>query len=44
MANVKALSTINTVLKVGATGAAVKRVCAIKSYPDLGGDPEKRYR
>ena len=41
MANVKALSTINTVLKVGATGAAVKRVCAIKSYPDLGGDPEK---
>lgn len=41
MANVKALSTINTVLKVGATGAAVKRVCSIKSYPDLGGDPEK---
>lgn len=41
MANVKALSTINTVLKVGATGAAVARVCAIKSYPDLGGDPEK---
>lgn len=41
MANVKALSTINTVLKVGATGATVARVCAIKSYPDLGGDPEK---
>lgn len=41
MANVKALSTINTVLKVGATGAAVKKVCAIKGYPDLGGDPEK---
>lgn len=41
MANVKALSTINTVLKVGATGAAVKKVCAIKNYPDLGGDPEK---
>lgn len=41
MANVKALSTINTVLKVGATGAAVAKVCAIKSYPDLGGDPEK---
>lgn len=41
MANVKALSTINTVLKVGATGATVAKVCAIKSYPDLGGDPEK---
>lgn len=41
MANVKALSTINTVLKVGATGASVAKVCAIKSYPDLGGDPEK---
>ena len=41
MADVKALSTINTVLKVGATGATVARVCAIKSYPDLGGDPEK---
>ena len=41
MANVKSLSTINTVLKVGATGASVAKVCAIKSYPDLGGDPEK---
>ena len=41
MDNVKALSTINTVLKVGATGARVAKVCAIKSYPDLGGDPEK---
>ena len=41
MANVKALSTINTVLKVGETGAKVAKVCAIKSYPDLGGDPEK---
>ena len=41
MASVKALSTINTVLKVGDTGAKVARVCAIKSYPDLGGDPEK---
>lgn len=40
-AKVKALSTINTVLKVGDTGAKVARVCAIKSYPDLGGDPEK---
>lgn len=40
-AKVKALSTINTVLKVGATGASVAKVCAIKSYPDLGGDPEK---
>lgn len=41
MASVKALSTINTVLKVGETGAKVARVCAIKNYPDLGGDPEK---
>ena len=41
MANVKAFSTINTVIKVGETGAKVARVCAIKSYPDLGGDPEK---
>lgn len=41
MASVKALSTINTVLKVGETGAKVARVCAIKSYPDLSGDPEK---
>ena len=40
-AKVKALSTINTVLKVGDTGASVAKVCAIKSYPDLGGDREK---
>ena len=40
-ADVKALSTINTVLKVGDTGAKVAKVCKIKSYPDLGGDPEK---
>ena len=40
-AKVKALSTNNTVLRVGATGASVAKVCAIKSYPDLGGDPEK---
>lgn len=38
---VKALSTINTVLKVGDTGATVAKVCKIKSYPDLGGDPDK---
>ncbi len=38
---VKALSTINTVLKCGDTGAAVKQICKIKSYPDLGGSNEK---
>lgn len=40
-AKVKALNTINTVLKVGDTGATVAKVCPIKSYPELGGDPEK---
>lgn len=40
-AEVKALSTINTVLKCGDTGATVAKLCPIKNYPDLGGDPEK---
>lgn len=40
-ADVKALSTINTVLKAGDTGASVAKLCKIKNYPDLGGDPEK---
>ena len=35
---VKALSTINTVLKAGDT---LEKLCKIKSYPDLGGTPEK---
>lgn len=40
MANPKAYSTINTVLKAGATLANVTKMCKIKSYPDLGGAPE----
>lgn len=38
---VKGLSTINTVLKAGDTGATLEKLCKIKSYPDLGGTPEK---
>lgn len=33
-------STINTVLKVGATAAAIAQISKIKSYPQLGGEPE----
>lgn len=36
----KAYSTINTVLKCGASSAALTKICKIKSYPDLGGAPE----
>jgi hypothetical protein len=36
----KAYSTINTVLKAGATSEALTQLCKIKSYPDLGGSPE----
>lgn len=39
--DVKALNTINTVLKAGSTSSAVAKLCKIKSYPDLGGTPEK---
>lgn len=35
------LSTINTVLKAGATASALKQLCKIKSYPQLGGEPEQ---
>lgn len=34
-------STINTVLKSGATASAVTQLCRIKSYPQLGGEPEQ---
>lgn len=34
-------STINTVLKVGATSSALEKLCRIKSYPQLGGEPEQ---
>ena len=34
-------STINTVLKSGTTASAVTKLWRIKSYPQLGGSPEK---
>lgn len=34
-------STINTVLKSGATASELTKLCRIKSYPQLGGSPEK---
>lgn len=37
----KAYSTINTVLKYGASAQALTQLCKIKSYPDLGGAPEQ---
>ena len=36
MATPKAYSTIDTVLKAGATVAALTQLTKIKSYPDLG--------
>lgn len=35
------LSTIGTVLKSGPTPSALTKLCRIKSYPQLGGSPEK---
>lgn len=37
----KGISTINTVLKSGATAAALEQLAKIKSYPNLGGSPEQ---
>lgn len=34
------MSTINTVLKAGTTASALTQLCKIKSYPQLGGEPE----
>jgi len=34
------MSTINTVLKAGATASALAQLCKIKSYPQLGGERE----
>ena len=34
------MSTINTVLKAGDTASALTQLCKIKSYPQLGGEPE----
>lgn len=36
----KGKATINTVLKIGSTAAAVAKVAPIKSYPALGNSPE----
>lgn len=36
----KGQSTINTVLKIGATANALTKVTPIKSYPDLFGTPD----
>ena len=33
----KAVSTIGTVLKYGASASNLAQLCKIKSYPDLGG-------
>ena len=42
MANPKAYSTINTVLKTSTTSTGTyAQLCKIKSYPDLGGAPEQ---
>lgn len=42
MANPKAYSTIGTVLKTCATSSGTySQLCKIKSYPDLGGNPEQ---
>jgi hypothetical protein len=41
MVNMSAgMSTINTVLKAGTTASALTQLCKIKSYPQLGGEPE----
>ena len=37
----KAYSTIGTVLKYGASASNLAQLCKIKSYPDLGGQPEQ---
>lgn len=34
-------STINTVLKSGTTTSELTKLCKIKTYPQLGGSPEK---
>lgn len=37
----KAHSTIGTTLKMGETVSALNKVCPIKSFPQLGGEPEQ---
>lgn len=40
-AEVKAVSTIDTVLEVSSDNASWEKLCKIKSYPALGGAPEQ---
>ena len=40
-AEVKAVSTIGTILEVSEDGSAWDKLCKIKSYPQLGGAPEQ---
>lgn len=40
-ATVKAVSTIGTILEVSSDGTAWEKLCPIKSYPALGGAPER---
>lgn len=40
-ANVKAYSTIGTILEVSEDGTAWSKLCTIKSFPALGGAPEQ---
>lgn len=35
------ISTINTVLKAGTTAATLAKLCKIKTYPQIGGEPEQ---
>lgn len=37
----KGYSTINTVLKFGTAQGSLTKLCKIKSYPALGGEPEQ---
>lgn len=41
MADVKAVSTIGTILEVSEDGTSWDKLCKIKSYPALGGAPEQ---
>lgn len=38
---VKGHSTIGTILKVGTSSSSLGKLCPIKGYPQLGGEPEQ---
>ena len=40
-AEVKAVSTIGTILETSADGESWEKLCKIKSYPQLGGAPDQ---